>query len=68
MKALIFDKSKDPWETSRGFELADIPEPVLDEKQNPADADYVIMKVHYAGVCGTDRGIWMLQCSCPHRI
>lgn len=61
MKALIFDKSKSDWESSRGFELVNIPEPVLDEKKNPADADYVIMKVHYAGVCGTDKGIWNRQ-------
>ncbi len=61
MKALIFDKSKTDWETSKGFELVEIPEPVLDEKNNPADSDYVIMKVHYAGVCGTDRGIWNRQ-------
>lgn len=61
MKALVFDKSKYDWETSKGFELVDIPEPVLDEKNNSADGDYVIMKVHYAGVCGTDRGIWNRQ-------
>src|SRR6185369_6560199 len=58
MQALIFDKSKYDWETSRGFELVNIPEPVLDEKKNPEDSNYVIMKVHYAGVCGTDKGIW----------
>ena len=61
MKALVFDKSKYDWESSKGFELVDIPEPTLDEKANPADADYVIMKVHYAGVCGTDKGIWNRQ-------
>lgn len=61
MKALVFDKSKTDWETSKGFELVDIPEPVLDEKKNPSDADYVIIKVHYAGVCGTDKGIWNRQ-------
>ncbi len=61
MKALVFDKSKFNWENSRGFELVDIPEPVLDEKNNPGDADYVIMKVYYAGVCGTDKGIWNRQ-------
>jgi threonine 3-dehydrogenase len=57
MKALIFDKSKFNWETSRGFELVDIPEPVLGE----GDEDKIILKVHYAGVCGTDRGIWNRQ-------
>ncbi len=54
MKALIFDKSKTDWETTKGFELREIPEPVLGE----GDEDKVILKVHYAGVCGTDRGIW----------
>jgi len=61
MKALIFDKNKSDWETSRGFELMDIPEPVLVESKNKADANYVIIKVHYAGVCGTDKGIWNRQ-------
>ena len=57
MKALIFDKSKTDWESSRGFELVDVPEPVL----GAGDEDKVIMKVHYAGVCGTDKGIWNRQ-------
>ncbi|MDP3740781.1 MAG: hypothetical protein Q8R08_00450, partial [bacterium] len=52
MKALVFDKSKYDWETSRGFYLVDVPKP---EIQNPDD---VIIKVHYAGVCGSDKGIW----------
>ncbi len=58
MKALVFDTTLGSWETTRGFDLQDVPEPVLDEKKNPADADKVILKVHYAGICGTDRGIW----------
>ncbi len=57
MKALVFDKSKYDWETSKGFELVDIPEPVLGE----GDEDKIILKVYYAGVCGTDRGIWNRQ-------
>jgi threonine 3-dehydrogenase len=65
MKALIFDKSKYDWESSRGFELVDIPEPVLDEQNPPVgglgDENYVIIKVAYAGVCGTDKGIWNRQ-------
>jgi threonine 3-dehydrogenase len=61
MKALIFDKSKTYWESSKGFELVDIPEPVLDEAKNAGDSNYVIIKVHYAGLCGTDRGIWNRQ-------
>lgn len=54
MKALIFDKNKTQWEESKGFELVDIPEPVL----GAGDEDKIILKVNYAGVCGTDRGIW----------
>lgn len=57
MKALVFDKSKNDWETSKGFELVDISEPVLGE----GDEDKIILKVAYAGVCGTDRGIWNRQ-------
>lgn len=58
MKALIFDTTLGSWDETRGFELADVPEPVLDESVNSADADKVLLKVHYAGICGTDRGIW----------
>ncbi len=54
MKALIFDKSKTDWETSKGFELAEVPMPVL----GVGDEDKIILKVVYAGVCGSDRGIW----------
>lgn len=58
MKALIFDSDNQKWESSRGFELRDIAAPVLDESRDPADADQVIIHIQYAGVCGTDRGIW----------
>lgn len=54
MKALIFDKSKKDWDSSRGFELADVPKPELGQ----GDEKSVIVKVEYAGVCGTDRGLW----------
>jgi len=57
MKALVFDKSKSEWDSSRGFELVDVPEPVL----GAGDEDKIILKVHYAGVCGTDKGIWNRQ-------
>lgn len=58
MKALVFDTTLGGWDETRGFELQDVPEPVLDEKKNPADAFAAILKVHFAGICGTDRGIW----------
>ncbi len=58
MKALVFDTSKNTWETSKGFELVDIAEPVLDEAKNPADAIAVVIKMKYAGVCGSDKNLW----------
>jgi len=61
IKALTFDVEKDGWEKSRGFVLRDVPMPVLDEKNNPEDALSVILKIRYAGVCGTDRGLWYRQ-------
>jgi len=55
MKALIFDKSKYSWDDSKGFELADVPMPKIEKP------DDVIIRVHYAGVCGSDKGIWYRQ-------
>jgi threonine 3-dehydrogenase len=57
MKALVFDKSKTDWDSSRGFELAEVEKPVLEA----GDEDKIILKVKFAGVCGTDRGIWNRQ-------
>ena len=58
MKSLVYDKSSMPWDKSRGFELREVPVPVLDESADPGDAGCVIVKVVYAGFCGSDRGIW----------
>lgn len=58
---LTFDTKEDGWETSKGFIKREIPMPVLDEKVNPGDVASVILKIQYAGMCGTDRGIWNRQ-------
>ena len=58
IQALTFDKEKDGWEKSRGFISRNVPMPVLDESANKEDALSVILKIRYAGVCGTDRGLW----------
>ncbi len=58
MLALVYDKSTMPWDTTRGFEKRSVPRPVLDPDHDPLDADRVIVKVIYAGFCGSDRGIW----------
>lgn len=58
VKALTLDVEKNGWENSRGFVMREIPMPVLDETKNPEDALSVILKIRYAGVCGSDRGLW----------
>jgi threonine 3-dehydrogenase len=58
MKALVYDKSTMPWDSTRGFVRREIPRPVLDARVDPADAENVLVKVIYAGFCGSDRGIW----------
>ena len=57
MWALTFDKSREDWASSTGLVKERIPRPTL---RDPAHADgtFVIIKVKYAGFCGSDRGIW----------
>jgi len=56
--ALTIDLEQDGWEASRGFIKREIEMPTLDEAAHPEDGASVIVKVEYAGVCGSDRGIW----------
>lgn len=58
MKALILSVNRNNWAQTKGYELADVDAPKLDEARNPADADNVIVEPFLAGVCGTDKGIW----------
>ena len=58
VKALTLDLKEDEWEKSRGFVMRDVPMPALDEEKNPEDALSVILRIRYAGVCGSDRGLW----------
>jgi threonine 3-dehydrogenase len=53
---LVVDR--DAWDTTRGFRKTRVVRPRLDEHTSPQDAQSVIVQVLYAGVCGTDRGIW----------
>lgn len=61
IQSLTHDIQADGWETSRGFVKREIPMPELNEKHNPQDALSVVVKVMYAGMCGSDRGIWYRQ-------
>jgi len=55
MRALTFDRSRESWETSRGMVLEHVPRPAL---RGVRDRSKVVIRVRYAGFCGTDRGIW----------
>ena len=57
MWALTFDRSREEWACSTGLVKETIDRPVLDEPDG-ADRSNVILKVKYAGFCGSDRGIW----------
>ena len=59
--ALTFDAILDEWDLSTGFVQRSNSMPSIDEKKNSSDAVSVLVKVQYAGVCGTDRGIWHRQ-------
>lgn len=56
--ALTFDVQQDTWDGSRGFVKRRVLKPILDEKTDSRDAISVILRTQYAGLCGTDRGIW----------
>ncbi|HAT03495.1 MAG TPA: theronine dehydrogenase [Candidatus Magasanikbacteria bacterium] len=58
INALTIDISKNEWHNQKGFFKREVPMPVLDEKHNTKDAASVIVKVMYAGICGSDRGMW----------
>lgn len=55
MLALTFDAAREDWASSTGMVLEEVERPTLSSRQ---DQSCVIVKVHYAGFCGTDRGIW----------
>ncbi|MDX2473299.1 MAG: alcohol dehydrogenase catalytic domain-containing protein [Candidatus Krumholzibacteria bacterium] len=55
MKSLVYDKSSMPWDKTRGLLALDRPTPTLNSE---GDGENVLIKVIYAGFCGSDRGIW----------
>ncbi len=58
MWALTYDRATDPWDKTRGLWKREVPKPTLDESRDPDDAERVLVRVRYAGFCGSDRGIW----------
>ena len=57
MWALTFDRTRESWKGSTGLVKERVPKPVLAEPDG-IDRSNVILRVKYAGFCGSDRGIW----------
>ena len=57
MWALTFDRSRETWAGSTGLVKERVARPVLSDPDG-ADRSNVIVRVKYAGFCGSDRGIW----------
>ena len=57
MWALTFDRARESWAGSTGLVKERVPVPVLAEPDGE-DRSNVIIRVKYAGFCGSDRGIW----------
>ena len=57
----MIDTAGQVWDESKGFIKKTLERPTLDETHDPADASSVIVKIRYAGVCGSDRGLWYRQ-------
>ena len=53
MLALTFDRAREDWATSTGLVKESVPVPSLGD-----DPSGVLIRVKYAGFCGSDRGIW----------
>lgn len=57
MWALTFDRSRERWSASTGLVKERVPTPRLDDPDG-VDRSSCIIRVKYAGFCGSDRGIW----------
>ena len=57
MWALTFDRSREEWACSTGLVKERVDVPALVEPDG-ADRSNVVLRVKYAGFCGSDRSIW----------
>ncbi len=58
MWALVYDRKRDPWATTKGLRKEQVPRPTLDVSRDYRDAGMCIIRPRFAGFCGSDRGIW----------
>lgn len=55
MKAIVLATNEATWDKTKGYELTDLAEPNFDPSVHTRD---VIIEPKFAGICGTDKGIW----------
>jgi len=55
MWALTFDRTRESWDDSRGMVRERVEVPSFDPSE---DRDMALVRIRYAGFCGSDRGIW----------
>jgi threonine 3-dehydrogenase len=58
MGALVYDRSQDVWEKSKGLRREEVERPRLDVTRDYRDGAQVLIRPRFAGFCGSDRGIW----------
>ena len=58
MLALTYDRRQDPWDSTTGLRLQQVPSPVLDPHADYRDDEMALIRPLLTGVCGSDRSIW----------
>lgn len=58
MSALVYNKEKDDWSNTKGLRLEKVLVPEIDESKEIEDAEKALVRVLYAGFCGSDKSIW----------
>ena len=58
MLALTYDRRQDPWDSTTGLRLQQVPSPVLDPHADYRDGEMALIRPLLTGVCGSDRSIW----------
>lgn len=58
MLALTYDRVKDPWDSTEGLRLQEVPRPLLDATRAFRDGEMALIRPYLTGFCGSDRGIW----------
>lgn len=58
MLALTYDRVRDPWGSTTGLRMQQVPTPRLDPAHAFRDGEMALIRPFLTGFCGSDRGIW----------